>query len=218
MSEKSLPYYERNLDSYADHIICFVRQNREGHWRAVLDCGLTSDPADPDFASHGYGRSMEEAAKRCADVVRADALGIGKFAPHSVLVPGYELHFKLMRHWAKKERFEELGYDPNHMVKMALTATERDQWKMRSGSLIKQWDSTRIMEFEFQLLMAEGFHWIREKDADQDYVRESVLEGLRQVIRNDARVGAPTDETWDMVNARMDEMLADVGYSAAMSR
>jgi len=218
MSERPRPYYERNLDSYADHIICHVRQDREGHWRASLDCGLTLDPSDPDFASHGYGASMEQAAQRCADVIRADAMGIGKFAPHRVLTPGYDLKSKLMRHWAKKERFESFGCDPNHMVSMALDATERDQWKMRSDDLIRKWDSTRIMEFEFQLLMAEGLQWIRERGADPDYVRESVLEGLRQVIRNDVRVCAPTNQTWELVEARMDDMLADVAYSAAPSR
>lgn len=39
----------------------------------------------------------------CATKIRNDAKGIGKFAPHSALLPGYELHFVLMAHWAAKE-------------------------------------------------------------------------------------------------------------------
>ncbi|NTF18096.1 hypothetical protein G6L37_06735 [Agrobacterium rubi] len=218
MNGITLPYYERTLDSYADHIICHVRQNREGHWRAILDCGLAAGPGEPDFASHGYGASPEQAAQRCADAIRANASEIGNRAPHRHLTPGYDLKFTLMRHWAKKERFESFGFDPNQMVSVALKAPERDQWKLRSSDLIQKWDATRKLEFEFQLLMAQGLQWIREKGADTEYVCESVVEGLQRFLKDDVHPGATTDETWDIVDARIAEMLADIDPTMSMSR
>jgi hypothetical protein len=75
------------------------------------------------------------------------------------------------------------------------------------------------MEFEFQLLMAEGFHEIRENGLDTTDVRESVLEGLRQVFKSDLRrVCPPGDETWSLVEARIHEMLLEHGVSMNPSR
>jgi hypothetical protein len=214
-----LPYYDRPLDSYADHIICHVRQNREGYWRAVLDCGITSSVSDPDFATHGYGATAEEAAERCASAIRQNARGIGKFAPAPVLRDGYDLKFRLMRHWEKKERFETFGRDPNAVVSLALAGAERDQWKLASERWVEWVESTRVIEFEFQLLMAEGFHWIREKDASASDVRESVLEGLRRIFKSDKRaIAGPGDETWGLVEARIDQMLLDHDSSPSFPR
>lgn len=219
MIKHQLPYYERPIDSYADHIICHVRQNREGYWRASLDCGITPSVSDPDFASHGYGASLEEASERCANAIRQNARGVGQNAPVQILQDGYDLKIRLMRHWAKKERFEAFGCDPNAMVSLALKAGERDQWKLKSDHWVTRWDSTRIMEFEFQLLMAEGFHEIRENGLDTADIRESVLEGLRQVFKSDLRrVCPPGDETWSLVEARMHEMLLEHGVSMNPSR
>lgn len=97
------PYYERTLDSFADSIITRVHRNesRTG-WYACLDVGPESYVSDPDFST--YAATRKEAIRLCAEAIRQDAKGIGKYAPHSLLVPGdYDLHFRLMKHWAKKE-------------------------------------------------------------------------------------------------------------------
>lgn len=70
MTRQQLPYYERPLDSYADHIICYVRQSGARSWHASLDCGIKSLSTDPDFAEFGYGASLQEASERCANAIR----------------------------------------------------------------------------------------------------------------------------------------------------
>jgi hypothetical protein len=50
-------------------------------------------------------------------------------------------------------------------------------------------------------------------------IRESVLEGLRQVFKSDLRrVCPPGDETWSLVEARIHEMLLEHGVSMNPSR
>lgn len=97
---RDLPFYKRTLDSYDDATITRVSPSGKGYY-AALDWGEKSYPGDPDFAT--YGRTREEAIALAAKSIREDARGIGKFAPHSCLVPGHDLHFRLMKHWADKE-------------------------------------------------------------------------------------------------------------------
>lgn len=219
MTRQKLPYYERPLDSYADHIICHVRQNGERSWHASLDCGINSRASDPDFAEFGYGASRQEASERCANAIRQNARGIGQNAPFETLRDGYDLKIRLMRHWAQKERFEAFGFDPNAMVSLALKADERDQWMLKSDDSITRRDSTRIMEFEFLLLMAQAFHEIRKRGLDVNDACESVLEGLRQVFSKDLRqICPPGDETWGLVEARIHEMLLEPDNSMVHAR
>lgn len=96
----SVPYYERSLGSFSDEVITDVIEGRNGTWYAVLDVGPKRGPGDPDFSTGA--RTREDAVALCAAKIRRDAVGVGKYAPHSVLT-GYDLHFRLARHWASKE-------------------------------------------------------------------------------------------------------------------
>jgi hypothetical protein len=95
-----VPFYERTLDSFADHIITRTRQTRPGHWYACLDTGPTSYASDPDFAA--WGATEADAVADCATRIRRDASGIGRYAPRKAL-SGYELRWRLMKHWVEKE-------------------------------------------------------------------------------------------------------------------
>lgn len=97
-----VPFHERTLDSFSDKIITKSQQRSSGLWYAWLDVGPDGWASDPDFA-WGGNNTEEQVVLECAARIRADARGIGKFAPHSILT-GYDLHFRLMKHWAEKER------------------------------------------------------------------------------------------------------------------
>lgn len=98
------PYYQRDLSDFPDEVIVHVRQSTDERfphlWYATLE-----RPNDihgrgmPDFVTCAPGR--EEAIAKCAKVIRDDAKGIGKYAPHSCF-QGYYLHWVLCPHWAKK--------------------------------------------------------------------------------------------------------------------
>ena len=101
LADKSMtPYYKRMLDSFADGIITKVVHG-DHLWYATLDTGPYYKGFGPDFSSSG--KTPEEAVANCAAKIRADAQGTGKFAPHDILTPGYDLHFRLMKWWAEKE-------------------------------------------------------------------------------------------------------------------
>ncbi len=96
------PFYKRTLESFADETITCARPSRDGQrWYAVIDVGPQGRVSDPDFSN--CAATETEARRRCAARIRADAKGIGKYSPHSLLKPGYDLHFRLMKHWAEKE-------------------------------------------------------------------------------------------------------------------
>ena len=98
-----MKFYERTLHSFADSVITKVRRSHDGTlWTAVLDCGETHYPSDPDFATTAPTRLR--AVRFCAYTIRRNAQGIGKYAPHSILVPGYDFHWRLAKYWAKKEK------------------------------------------------------------------------------------------------------------------
>ncbi len=118
----------RSIDSFSDHIITRQFGVRNGNWAAVLDTGINPYVSDPDFIS--YGASAADAANKCAFLIRRNAQGIGKYAPRQALEVGYDLHYRLMRHWEKKERFEAIGIDPNDMVKLARSLDD-DLWTGR---------------------------------------------------------------------------------------
>ena len=98
------PFYERDLDSFDDEIITAVRCGENGLWYATLDVGSKSYVSDPDFST--CSQTREEAISACARRIRSNAKGIGS-VPHGLLVPGYDLHFRLMKHWNSKECGEE---------------------------------------------------------------------------------------------------------------
>ncbi len=100
---QNVPFYERTLDSFSDEVITrTLPPSKDPHsvWYAVLDVGPSRDVGDPDFATGAKTRT--EAVARAAKIIRDDARGIGKYAPHAILT-GYDLKWRLMKHWADKE-------------------------------------------------------------------------------------------------------------------
>lgn len=101
-SALGVPYYQRTLDSFSDKIITKTHRRSSLLWYASLDVGPDQRSSDPDFAWGGCAQE-EDAVRNCAERIRLDARGISKFAHHSILT-GYDLHFRLMKHWDEKER------------------------------------------------------------------------------------------------------------------
>jgi hypothetical protein len=90
--------YERQLDSFADDVICYTKQSAYGHWNAWLDVAPADDwPSTPDFLT-GAENGIE-AIRLCARKIREDQRGIGKYAPHDLDL------YSLRRWWTLKERF-----------------------------------------------------------------------------------------------------------------
>lgn len=96
------PYYQRDLSDFPDEVIVSVRESNErnGLWYAVLNRpDNIHGRGMPDFSTCGTTR--EDAIQRCATTIRNDAIGIGKYAPHSCF-KGYDLHWILCAHWARQ--------------------------------------------------------------------------------------------------------------------
>lgn len=100
MTSILVPYRQRTLESFADDVITTSHRGESGrYWYAKLDVGPQKQVSDPDFSQ--CAESEEEARAKCARTIRDDARGIGKYAPHSILVDG--LQSRLLKHWVQKE-------------------------------------------------------------------------------------------------------------------
>lgn len=199
------PFYERTLDSFADHIITRARAYNGGY-HAVLDCGFKTYVGDPDFSPHGYGKTMEEAARRSATAIRNDAIGIGKYAPHSLLVPGYDLHFRLMKHWDMKERLEKLGIDPNEAFRAA-DSENLGGWSLR-GEFINVCKEGRLLEFVFGLHVAEVAAEVGDGKLEYEAAHDEVVKRMKSHLEDAGHRSRPTAETWQYMDQRIEEYLA----------
>jgi hypothetical protein len=196
------PFYKRTLDSFADDVITRQRPRADGGWHAVLDTGVTRQVSDPDFSPSGYGATREEAARRCARAIRDDASGIGKFAPHSVLEDGYDLRWRLMRHWDKKERMAAVGLDPNEVMADAC-GMDVDRWKLKGAYL--EWSrDTRRLEFDFRLLLAEAVHAVAEGGADPGETREALAAAVRAAYAEGSWRTSAGEDTWALMDERIE--------------
>ncbi|WP_315921507.1 hypothetical protein [Mesorhizobium sp. SP-1A] len=214
MTTERTPFYKRTLDSFADHIITRQRQRKDGNWHAVLDCSFDDQVSDPDFSPYGYGATREQAAERCAHAIRQDAIGIGKFAPHSVLKDGYDLHFRLMRHWEKKERLEAAGVDLVEATSRAHDAFA--VWNL-NGEWLNKVKQTRTFDFDVQLAIAEMMVQLREyASLDPDEAKIKAVTEFKAKFANEVgwRVRA-TDETWAELDRQFDEAIQTLDYLAA---
>jgi hypothetical protein len=156
----TVPFYERTLDSFADDIITRVRQEepregRETGWYAVIDFGVVSQVSDPDFS--GYGATREEAIRRTAKSIRNDAAGIGKYAPHSCFRDGYDLRWRLMKHWDVKERLALAGVDYPSIRQACHDASGDDRWQVQSASKHESYFHRRDKNRVYELAFLEGF-------------------------------------------------------------
>lgn len=216
MSEKP-KFYERTLDSFADHIITRARPY-DGGWHAVLDCGFRTNVSDPDFSTHGYGRTKEEAQAKSAAAIRADAVGVGKYAPHSLLVPGYDLHWRLMRHWDMKERFEVAGLDPNDMYYQSAAAINDDEggWKL-SGEYLSVMTEKRLLEFKFRLHIAEVMAEVAIGNVDPSEVRNQVVARVEETLNDAAWRTRATAQTWATLEGRIEEYCFENGLRPVLA-
>lgn len=202
-----VPYYERTLGSFADEIITRQRQLKDGNWHAVLDCGFRSYVSDPDFSIHGYAATRADAARKCAAAIRNDARGIGKYAPHSLLRDGYDLKFRLMPHWDRKERLAAAGEDPDEVYRAAVDATRRDPWGLKGGYL--SWiDATRSMEFAYRLALAETNQSARNAGLDAASASALAMQLMQETWGAMKVPGvSPTEGIWDAARQRFDSDL-----------
>lgn len=171
------PFYERDLESYADDIITRTRPSGDGRgWYARLDCGIREWVSDPDFV--GYGKTRAAAITDSAQRIRNDARGIGKFAPRDVLKPGYDLHFRLMRHWVRKEWMKAHGVDPDAFRARAMEAANfRKHWSADAdyhpnNNWISWWNQCCEIEFAFR------FAFLVHPDDSDAIVKDTVDAGV----------------------------------------
>lgn len=210
----STPYYERTLSSYADHIITKARPS-SGGWHAVLDCGFDDGPGDPDFSPHGYGGSAEEAAARSAKVIRDDAIGIGKFAPHRILTDGYDLKFRLMKHWHRKERLEAAGVNANDMLRAIEKGYPQSDWQLK-GNWLAVGEESRMIELFYQVRIAETVSSVREGTLELDEVRHTVLHDIKKELEDTRFKASPTTETWQRLDERIDAAINEMSANIAL--
>lgn len=209
----TVPFHERTLDSFADDIIVRVQPSGDGNrWHAALDVGLWRFNGDPGFTTTDPDR--DDAVGRCARAIRDDAMGIGKYAPHTLLSPkGYDFRFRLCRHWATKEHLRNLGQDPNQFVlEVDACLEQRDRWKLK-GSILDWSKESRLFEAGFRVALAE-LKAALDGGAD---VAESVecLKASMHAVKADLKRTQATSETWELLDARVAEALEAMGYGPA---
>lgn len=217
MKASRIPFYERTLDSFADHIITRQRQRNDGNWHAVLDCGFDKRVSDPDFSPYGYGATRKQSAERCAYAIRQDAIGIGKFAPHSILTDGYDLHWRLMKHWEKKERLEATGADLGEAMSRAFQSYEQfDVWKLK-GTWLDNKSQSSTFDFDVQIAIAEMMVDLREDavlDAEEMKIK-TITEFKKKFAKEVGWRVQATDETWAVLDERFDEAILSLDRSRA---
>lgn len=204
MSEP-IPFHKRTLDSFADHIITKARPRKDGAWHAVFDCSFVIWVSDPDFATYGHAKDAAEAHARCAKGIRDNAKGIGKFAPHSIFKDSYDLHWRLMKHWSLKERFEAVGSDPNEMMMLA-DNVDWNNWSL-SGEWINLSQDNRAVEFRYQLAVAEHTFAFKEGKLSIDQLKDSIISAVKEHFIETCYRSSPTKKTWTMLNERIDDVL-----------
>ena len=163
LSKKHYSPGKRTLDDFADTIIC--RSTSSG--RAVLDTGFYDSVSDPDFAPSGYGDSFDTAAKNCGARIREAAQDGKRYD----CLHGYTLQYRLMYHWDRKEKFVELGLDPNEVMKDCNDSF--GQWPL-GASWLQNVKGARHAEFFFKLLVATGQKGIE----DGVYDRLSAIDAI----------------------------------------
>lgn len=203
----------RTLDDFADHIITRQIYRDNGSWHAVLDCGIIEYVSDPEFSHFGIDKSRMAAAKKCADVIRKKAKKESEsLSSQYLLAPGYELYYRLMPFWEKKERFEALGIDPNEIISQ-VRQINMDIWCLEGEWIIK-WEATRAMEFEFQLLVAEMENEISVSKEDALVSRDIVISEFKKAVDAGFRFSG-TEETWSILRKRVDAKLNEIMSNCA---
>lgn len=173
----------RHIDDFADEIIT----RPSGGGRAVLDAGFFTWVSDPDFAPWGYGTDFAESSKGCASAIRRNANGEDMGAPYCCL-EGYDLHYRLMPHWDRKERFQALGIDPNQVISEVRARDEKwSDWSF-SMNWSEKVQAVGHMEFFYRLVVATQEQRIAKgvaPDAAIDEALDEIKAEARRLPMND---------------------------------
>lgn len=200
----------RTLDDFADEII--TRLTRGGS--AVLDCGFIEQVSDPDFAASG-GRSATAAHIRrnaAGEDVREKSRGPKLYGPYNCL-SGYNLHYRLMPHWERKERMAVAGLDPDAEILRA-----KDEGYAAWDTTGDWLDTVNIRphaEFLFRLLVAEQAVRVETGETDPETAREEIANAMIEDLR-DKRRGSLTGEGADRMRERLSDLFRDPELSSVM--
>lgn len=199
----SLPYYKRPLDSFDDAIIVrCLPPNNGTDWYAVLDTGFDRFVSDPDFSTCAASRA--EAVAMCAKKIRGDA-------PHSV-TQGYDLHFRLARHWVMKERIRAAGLDPDFFFADVVERAEKnwDQWSM-VGTWVNKHTVVRLLEAHLAVSLLDLDDLVND-GVDLHEVGTLIATKVRQNWASSEmlKLDCTTEETWKNFEARIDEYVANL--------
>lgn len=198
---------QRTLDSFDDAIIVHTKRRGDGLWSSVLDCGFLDQASDPDFAPWGTRATREQSIASCAGRIRESTRGLGKYAPYSLLLPGYDLHYRLMPHWEKKERCRDCGSDPNEVMTAARKFVADEGFWNVGGNFLARIKRARHMEFSFRVELAVAQHEIQEGRMDHETALHSVLEAM--VLEGESHL-IGLGESQDMMRARIEAALLEV--------
>ncbi len=164
LSKKHYSPGNRTINDFADAIIC----RRGSGTRAVLDTGFYDQVSDPDFAPSGYGDDFESSSKSCGTRIREAAQDANRYR----CLKGYDLNYRLMRHWDRKEKFLDLGLDPNEIIKECHDSYSK--WPLGKDWL-ENVKGSRHAEFFFKLLVATGQKGIEGGVYDRSSVVDAIM-------------------------------------------
>jgi len=203
--QDSKPFWQKTLDDYPDDIIVRTRASGRG-WYAVLDSGFDSSPGDPDFST--FGETREQAVANAARIIRADAQGIGKFAPHSILVQPYSLHFQLCKHWELKQRAVAIGMDPHEFMDKAMQDGERWLWHLE-GSWLNQTKAHPKLEAFAMIVLGEMEPLILSGE-DPEIGAIEARSKFSILVRDEVRGVRTTEKTTEEFERRIQERIANI--------
>jgi hypothetical protein len=200
LSKKHYSPRDRTLADFPDEIIC----RRSGDNGAVLDTGFNDSVSDPDFSPSGHGKNYTESSKNCGRRIREAALDPDRYG----CLKGYDLNYRLMRHWDRKEKFALIGIDPNDVIRKCHDSF--GDWPL-GGSWLERVKGARQAEFFFQLLVATGQKGIEDGIYDAESVKPVIMAELvdefPQIAQSVQHPGIPRprdEETLrDILNARL---------------
>ena len=205
IAEEEVPFWEKGLDDYPDDIIVRARQSGNG-WYAVLDSGFGSGVGDPDFST--YGGTREQAVANCARTVRNDAKGIGKFAPHSILVQPYSLHFQLCKHWELKQRAVAAGMDPHDFMAQAVDAGRNWPWKLE-GPWLEQCAAHSQLE-AFAMVVVREMDPLLQSGEDLEIAAIEARSKFAMLVRDETKGIRTTGETMLELERRVQERVTEL--------
>lgn len=212
------------LSDFPDHIITRQYQRENGRWAAYSDFRINPQVSDPDFS--GGGATRLEAAKNCVDDIRYYIEKKSAQGRTLSMFEGYDLHYKLMPFWQKKMRLEELGVDPNAVVKKARKAPEENYhlFHLKGRSIhggpgwLETVNGIRQFNFDLECQLAEVSALITQGEMSVDEGAAKTVELMKEAvgeIAGDYMCVGTCDETWVAVEQVASERFQDLVTTAS---